>query len=115
MSDILKDSTATLEAIIAECQPGARTDHATLPSRVLALVRHMQAGGEVPEQLRGKGTAVGALLEETAGCVRVFKQEGIYYAPRLAARLIHVMGDVLGEETRAWRSDSPAGTEGTTE
>lgn len=56
--DILADPTAELEAILNGTRgPGCLVDW-------LALHRHILAGGALPAQWRGPGTAVGNLIAE---------------------------------------------------
>lgn len=75
-SDILKDPTKVLDMAL-------HTSDARLGLvEVGRLHRHIQAGGALPEQWRGEGTAVGALVADPHSNARIF--EGYAKAPKLA-------------------------------
>lgn len=58
-SDILKDPTATLREATAAHVSEWRAGHL-----LVALHRHLLAGGALPAQWRGEGTAVGKMLHD---------------------------------------------------
>lgn len=67
--DILADPTATLVTALALVEDGQAHDAMDL---ILELHLHILAGGALPAQWRGEGTAVGALIEDEEQNIEVF-------------------------------------------
>lgn len=77
-SDILKDPTERLRQLLNRLdENGLQVDR-----DVYLLHRHLLAGGPLPAQWRGEGTAVGALVADARSNARIF--EGYAKAPKLA-------------------------------
>lgn len=96
MSALLKDPTAELAAILDGTRgPGRAVDWEALHSHILA-------GGPLPAQWRGEGTAVGALLSDAAGNATLFNTKivmpdryGRIYACATSSAIRRVTGDDL--------------------
>lgn len=90
-SDILKDPTAELNLALALAEDGQVRDALDC---FLRLHRHKKAGGSLPQQERGEGTAVGELAWGVTAAAGLLERSGFtIMADLLRRRLAAVTGE----------------------